>query len=88
MVQEYSEDSGYAFDALQRIQRAKNDDRELKPNEIKTYSLTIPEDVNNVAYVIQGKEFEESFPTEIVEIGNLTFTISCAEGVKETFVFD
>jgi len=68
--------------------RAKNDDRELKPNEIKTYSLTIPEDVNNVAYVIQGKEFEESFPTEIVEIGNLTFTISCAEGVKETFVFD
>jgi len=78
VVEDFGEDSVYAKDALNRLERAINDDRELKPNEIKTYMLTIPEDVNN----------RDSLPSHVVEIGNVTFVVSCTEGVTETFVFD
>lgn len=73
----FGEESVYTKHALDKLEQARNDDRELKPNEITTYTLTIPEDVNN----------KESIYYRIVEIGDIIFSVSCAEGIEETFVF-
>jgi len=82
MLQIYGADSAYARDAYDRLLAAQNAERNLKPAETQSYSLDYPIDLNTIS----GVENAE-LPTDIVALGNVTFTVNCAERIAETHVF-
>jgi len=88
MVQEFGADSIYALHAFDKLEQARDAKRDLQPNEVESYFLEYPEDLNDAIYGTGATVEDGVLPTHIVNLGNVTFTLGCAEGVAETFTFD